>query len=82
MYASLVSLSFAAFLVAHLFAVIAVHKVAFSDDQLPDGCDAELPHVARFGGKTRASILHRIISCLKIAASVGKSPSISAPKQM
>lgn len=80
MYASLVSLSFAAFLVAHFFALIAMPKIASGDDQLPHGCDAELPHVARCGGKTRASILHQIIFCLKIAASIGRSPSISAPK--
>ena len=33
MAASLANLSFAAFLVAHLFAVIAVPKIKFSDDQ-------------------------------------------------
>ena len=40
--ASLANLSFAAFLVAHLFAVIAVPKIKLMDDYPPPGFDAPL----------------------------------------
>lgn len=81
--ASLASLSFAAFLVAHLFAVIAVPKIKFRDDRPPHGCDAGFRHVARCCGKRRAfRIPRRIVSCLKIAALVFKLPFVSAPKRV
>lgn len=83
MYASLASLSFAAVLLAHLFAVIAVPKIKFRVDQPPHRCDAGLPHVTRCGGKKRAfRIPRRIVSYLKIAALVFKPPFISASKRV
>jgi len=81
--ASLANLSFAAFLVAHLFAVIAVPKIKFMDDHPPHGCDAGVRPLARCCGKRRPfRIPHRIVSSLKIAALVFKPPFISATKRV
>jgi hypothetical protein len=51
--ASLANLPFAAFLVAHLLAVIAVPKIKFMDDHPPRGSERRVRPLAKCCGKRR-----------------------------